>query len=42
MVTVRFTADKTAQLTPGRGKLMAYMNDLVVLKSQKIMIKGVI
>lgn len=42
MVTVRFTADKTAQLMPGRGKLMAYMNDLVVLKSQKIMIKGVI
>lgn len=42
MVTVRFTADKTAQLMPGRGKLMAYLNDLVVLKSQKIMIKGVI
>ena len=42
MVTVRFTADQTAQLMPGRGKLMAYMNDLVVLKSQKIMIKGVI
>lgn len=42
MVTVRFTANQTAQLMPGRGKLMAYMNDLVVLKSQKIMIKGVI
>lgn len=42
MVTVRFTANQTAQLMPGRGKIMAYMNDLVVLKSQKIMIKGVI
>ena len=42
MVTVRFTANQTAQLMPGRGKIMAYMNDLVVLKSQKILIKGVI
>lgn len=42
MVTVRFSAEKTAQLIPGRGKIMAYLNDLVVLRAQKIMIKGVI
>lgn len=39
-VTVRFTANQTAQLMPGRGKLMAYLNDLVVVQPQKIMIKG--
>lgn len=40
MVTVRFTANQTAQLMPGRGKLMAYLNDLVVVQPQKITIKG--
>ena len=40
MVTVRFTANQTAQLMPGRGKLMAYLNDLVVVQPQKIIIKG--
>ena len=42
MVTVRFTANQTAQLMPGRGKLMAYLNDLVVVQPQKITIKGAI
>ena len=41
-VTVRFTANQTAQLMPGRGKLMAYLNDLVVVQPQKILIKGAI
>ena len=40
MVTVVFSPNKTAQLSPGRGKLMAYLNDLVVVQPQKIMIKG--
>lgn len=40
MVTVRFTANQTAQLMPGRGKLTAYLNDLVVVQPQKIIIKG--
>ena len=40
MVTVRFTANQTAKLMPGRGKLMAYLNDLVVVQPQKIIIKG--
>lgn len=40
MVTVRFTANQTSQLMPGRGKLMAYLNDLVVVQPQKIIIKG--
>ena len=40
MVTVRFSANQTAQLMPGRGKLMAYLNDLTVVQPQKILIKG--
>ena len=40
MVTVRFTANQTAQLMPGRGKIMAYLNDLTVVQPQKITIKG--
>jgi hypothetical protein len=39
-VTVVFSPAKTAQLMPGRGKLMAYLNDLVVVQPQKISIKG--
>ena len=42
MVTVIFPASLTAHLVPGKGKLMAYMNDLVVLPAQKIMIKEAI
>lgn len=42
MVTVRFTANQTSQLMPGRGKLMAYLNDIVVVQPQKITIKGAI
>ena len=40
MVTVHFTPSQTAQLEIGRGKLMAYLNDLTVVGPQKIMIKG--
>lgn len=40
MVTVTFSGSQTAQLEAGRGKLMAYLNDLVVVQPQKIMIKG--
>lgn len=39
-VTVTFSPSKTAQLMPGRGKLMAYLNDLVVVQPQKITIRG--
>jgi len=41
-VTVTYSSAQTAQLMPGRGKLMAYLNDLVVVQPQKIMIKGAI
>lgn len=40
MVTVTFSGTQTSQLEAGRGKLMAYLNDLVVVQPQKIMIKG--
>ena len=40
MVTVTFSGSQTSQLEAGRGKLMAYLNDLVVVQPQKIMIKG--
>jgi hypothetical protein len=40
MVTVTFSGAQTSQLMPGRGKLMAYLNDLVVVQPQKIIIKG--
>ena len=40
MVTVTFSGVQTSQLEAGRGKLMAYLNDLVVVQPQKIMIKG--
>ena len=40
MVTVTLTPAQTAQLQPGHGQLMAYLNDLVVVQSQKITIKG--
>ena len=39
-VTVTFSPAKTAQLVPGRGKLIAYLNELVVVQPQKILIKG--
>lgn len=39
-VTVIFTSTQTSQLEAGRGKLMAYLNDLVVVQPQKIIIKG--
>lgn len=39
-VTVTLSPAKTAQLMPGRGKLMAYLNELVVVQPQKILIKG--
>ena len=42
IITVIFPANSTAHLVTGRGKLMAYMNDLVVLPAQKIMIKEAI
>ena len=42
MVTVTFSGAQTSQLETGRGKLMAYLNDLVVIQPQKIMIKGAI
>lgn len=38
-ITVRFTAEQTARLTAGHGRLMAYLNDLVVVQPQKIKIK---
>ena len=41
-VTVTFTPAQTSQLAVGRGKLMAYLNDLVVVQPQKILIKGAI
>jgi hypothetical protein len=41
-VTVVFSPAQTTQLMPGRGKLMAYLNELVVVQPQKIMIKGAI
>lgn len=41
-VTVTFTPAQTSQLAAGRGKLMAYLNDLVVVQPQKILIKGAI
>lgn len=41
-VTVTFTPAQTSQLSAGRGKLMAYLNDLVVVQPQKILIKGAI
>lgn len=40
MVTVTFSGTQTSQLEAGRGKLMAYLNDLVVVQPQKIIIKG--
>lgn len=40
MVTVVLTPAQTAQLQPGHGQLMAYLNDLVVVQPQKITIKG--
>ena len=40
MITVTFSKAQTSQLEAGRGKLMAYLNDLVVVQPQKIMIKG--
>lgn len=42
MITVRFTPAQTAQLESGRGRLAAYLNDLVVVAPQKVLIKGVI
>ena len=42
MVTVVFSPSQTAQLTAGRGILMAYLNELVVVQPQKITIKGAI
>jgi hypothetical protein len=40
MVTVTFSGAQTSQLKAGRGKLIAYLNDLVVVQPQKILIKG--
>ena len=40
MITVTFSGTQTSQLEAGRGKLMAYLNDLVVVQPQKIIIKG--
>lgn len=40
MVTVVFSPAQTSQLMTGHGKLMAYLNDLVVVQPQKITIKG--
>ena len=42
MITAVFSPNVTSKLMPGRGKLMAYLNDLVVIQPQKIMIKGAI
>ena len=42
IVTVIFRPEQTALLKPGTGKMMAYMNDLVVLPAQKIKIEEVI
>jgi hypothetical protein len=39
-VTVTFSKAQTSQLEAGRGKLMAYLNDLVVVQPQKVLIKG--
>lgn len=40
MITVVFPPSLTARLEEGNGRLMAYLNDLVVVQPQKIKIKG--
>lgn len=38
-VTVVFTSTQTSQLEAGRGELMAYLTDLVVVQPQKLTIR---
>ncbi len=41
MITADFSAEQTSNLISGLGKLVVFLNDLVVVQPQRVMIKEV-